>query len=180
MINACKTEWKPILGYEGLYEVSNKGDIRKCNGEPRLLDYDKDGYPRVSLWKNGKSKTFTVHRLVAQSFVENPNPTALNQINHIDEDKKNNFYMNLEWCDNLYNRRYGTGIGRSAEKNSDEVVATVIKTGEIEHYKSMNDAARQLDGDSGHISDAVNGKRKTAYGRTWKRKQKNQNAPSVL
>lgn len=169
LINACEEEWKPIEGYEDKYEISNKGRVRLVNGEIKAICFDKDGYPRTSLCKDGVQKTFTIHRLVAKAFVENPNPEEYDQINHIDEDKKNCFFLNLEWCNNLYNRRYGTGVQRATEKNSDAVIATVIDTGAKEYYKSMNDAARQLNGDSGHICDAVNGKRNSAYGRTWER-----------
>lgn len=172
-MEACEEKWVPIEGYEDLYEVSNKGRVRKKNGELRIPDHDKDGYPRVTLWDKGKSKTFTLHRLVAKAFVENTNPEKFDQVNHIDEDKNNCFFMNLEWCNNLYNRRYGTGVQRATEKNSDPVIATVIETGEKEFYKSMSEAARAIGGDSGHISDAANGKRKVAYGRVWEHAQKN-------
>lgn len=172
IINASDEEWRPVVGFEGSYEVSNKGRVRNVGGKELSIGYDKDGYPRVSLYANGSNQGYVIHRLVAKAFVENPNPEQFDQVNHIDEDKTNNFFMNLEWCDNLYNRRWGTGVQRAAEKKSDAVVATRLDNGETEFYKSMNEAARELCGDSGHISDAVNGKRKVAYGRKWERAER--------
>lgn len=158
--------WTKIDGYD--YEISDKGRVKSPTGIILQHCYDKDGYPRISLWKNGESKTFTIHRLVAKYFVENPCPEKYDQVNHIDEHKDNNFWMNLEWCDNLYNRRYGTGAKRAGESNSIAVIATVIETGEEEFYKSMTEAAEKVGGDNSHICSCVKGERKTAYGRTWR------------
>ena len=95
-------EFRDIPGYEGLYEVSNLGRVRR-NGKI-LKPYDNDGYLRVDLFKNGIVRKFLIHRLVAQAFI--PNPKNLPQINHKDEDKTNNTVENLEWCDNKYNINY--------------------------------------------------------------------------
>ena len=126
-------EWRPIGGYEGLYEVSNLGRVRsvdryvKSKGESYWLRKgkmlspakDKNGYLKVNLYCNGKCKTINVHRLVAQEFI--PNPDNLPQINHKDEDKTNNRVDNLEWCDAKYNINYGTARIRGKE--------TAIKNG---------------------------------------------------
>ena len=112
--------WRPIVGYEGLYEVSNTGRVRsldryvKCDYEKYRLHKgkvlspgkDKDGYLSVVLSCNGKHKKIAVHRLVAQAFI--PNPDDLPIINHKDEDKTNNRVDNLEWCTVKYNMNYGT------------------------------------------------------------------------
>ena len=109
-------EWRPIEGYEGLYEVSNTGrvrsvdryDNRNCFRKGKVLSpaKDKNGYLKVVLNCNGKCKTINVHRLVAQEFI--PNPDNLPMVNHKDEDKSNNNVINLEWCDVKYNLSYGT------------------------------------------------------------------------
>ncbi len=172
MLDLCSIAyeiWKPITGYEGLYEVSNKGKVRNSEGKILKLCKDKDGYPRLSLHKNGITHTYVVHRLVATAFCYNPSPTNYNHVNHIDEVKDDNFYLNLEWCDNAYNHAYGTCGKRAGDKNSIPVIAKVLKTGEYEFYQSMSLAAEYLKGDNSHISDVVNGKRKTAYGRKWYR-----------
>jgi hypothetical protein len=100
-------EWKPVFGYEGLYEVSNIGEIRHTKGNIKKPTIKKDkhtNYKQVSLWKDGKNKSFLVHRLVAQAFIPNPNNYPI--INHKDEDGTNNCVVNLEWCNHSYNTKY--------------------------------------------------------------------------
>ena len=107
-------EWRPVVGYEGLYEVSNTGRVRSVDRfyyrlhKGKVLSPTKDryGYLTVTLNCNGKSKTIKIHRLVAQAFL--PNPDNLPQVNHKDEDKTNNNVTNLEWCDAKYNVNFGT------------------------------------------------------------------------
>lgn len=112
--------WENIKDFEGLYQVSNLGRVRsldrwtnsKCGSmqlkKGRILKQglNKCGYQLVHLCKDGKGKTYTVHRLVADAFI--PNPQNLKEINHIDEDKTNNRVCNLEWCDRSYNINFGT------------------------------------------------------------------------
>ena len=99
-------EWKNIIGYEGLYEVSNIGNVRNVRRNTLLrLSKNKYGYIQVWLYKNGIKTGLKVHRLVAEAFL--PNPDNLPQVNHLDEDKTNNSVDNLEWCDQKYNVNYG-------------------------------------------------------------------------
>ena len=115
--------WKDIKGYEGLYQVSNYGRIKtlinfnskhsyskkelKERKEKILKEHECNGYLRVTLSKKQKSKHYRVHRLVAQAFI--PNPENKPQINHKDNNRKNNNVNNLEWCTALYNNRYKLG-----------------------------------------------------------------------
>ena len=103
-------EWRDIVGYEGKYQVSSLGRVRSFarSNIPRIIvpHYDKDGYVMYPLFNNGKPTPKKGHRLVAIAFI--PNIKNLPQINHKDEVKDNNRVSNLEWCDNLYNNRYGT------------------------------------------------------------------------
>lgn len=105
-----KEIWKPVVGYEGLYEVSNIGRVKGINTyshkEPIILSQckRKDGYLSVRLSKNNISKSKTVHRLVAMAFI--PNPDNLEMVNHKDENKANNKVDNLEWCTRAYNQKY--------------------------------------------------------------------------
>ena len=127
--------WKPISGYEGLYEVSSFGRVRsldrvvkkKCRGgqtavclyNGKLLKLATNcNYLTVQLNKNGTGKTHAVHRLVARAFI--PNPKSLPQVNHKDENKWNNCVENLEWCDGHYNCTYGTIIERKRQRVSGE------------------------------------------------------------
>ena len=107
-------EWKEIPGYEGLYEVSNKGNVRNVRRNKLLrLQKTNNGYIRVVLSKNRIKTGFQVHRLVALTFL--PNPDNLPQVNHKDEDKTNNSVENLEWCNHNYNNTYGTRIERQSK-----------------------------------------------------------------
>ena len=127
--------WRPIEGYEGLYEVSSYGRVRsldkyvKCDYEKYRLHKgkvlspgkDKDGYLSVVLSCNGKLHLKKIHRLVAEAFI--PNPDNLPQVNHKDEDKTNNRVDNLEWCNRKYNCNYGSRNIRRRE--------TLIKNGYV-------------------------------------------------
>lgn len=96
---------KPIIGWEGLYEISNKGEVYSVRRgkylKPRL---SMDGYKRVCLSKDGKGYEYRVARLVAETFIENPNDKK--QVNHKDYNRTNDWYENLEWCDNYENAHY--------------------------------------------------------------------------
>ena len=100
--------WKPIFGYDGMYEVSDLGRVRsRKRGEWKVMSAKKrrDGYFSVNLCKDGKQKTVKIHRLVAQAFI--PNDNIFNtEVNHIDECKQNNRVSNIEWCDRRYNNTY--------------------------------------------------------------------------
>ena len=91
--------WRDIDGYEGLYQVSNKGRVKSLKyGKERILrpGWKTGGYLFVILCKNGNQSKQRIHRLVAQAFIPNPNNKP--QVNHLDENKKNNCVDNLEWA----------------------------------------------------------------------------------
>jgi hypothetical protein len=102
-----------ILGYEGLYYIEPNGEIysqdrittdgRFCEGRKIKQHTRKDGYYQVDLSKNGTQKFFRVHRLVALTYIPNPNNYPC--VNHIDCNKQNNNINNLEWCTILYNNQ---------------------------------------------------------------------------
>ena len=160
--------WKDIEGYDGLYQVSDKGRVKSVKfGKEKILKpgRDKDGYLLVILSKNGERNTYRVHRLVAQAFL--PNPNDLPQINHKDEVKTNNSVQNIEWCDQKYNHNYGTINQRIAEKCSKPVLQ-FTKSGEfIKEYKSVMDVQRNLGYAQSNISYCCLGKIKSAYGFIW-------------
>lgn len=124
-------EWKSVVGYEGLYEVSNLGRVKSLERiaykgkkhsqlfivPSKILSPKKTkcGYLAAHLSKDGKDCHIFIHRLVAQAFL--PNPEGLPQVNHKDEDKTNNAVWNLEWCSAAYNNAYGTHNERCAEAN---------------------------------------------------------------
>lgn len=106
-------EWRPVVGYEGLYEVSNLGRVKslpKYNyKEARIMKPNeniRDGRQSVILCKSPKDhKRVSVHRIVALAFVSNPH--GYTEVNHKDENPKNNSADNLEWCSRRYNMTYG-------------------------------------------------------------------------
>ena len=103
-------EWRDIKGYEGLYQVSNLGNVRSLHWyggdtiKNRALVNHTTGYLMVSLSNKKKCKPFLVHRLVAEAFIPNPNNYGF--VNHKDENKQNNCVDNLEWCTKSYNAIY--------------------------------------------------------------------------
>ena len=100
--------WKDVIGYEGLYQVSNQARVRNSKGQI-LKQCVKVGkcvyYKYVQLYKDGRYKMKYVHRIMAECFL--PNPNNLPIINHKDEDGTNNRLDNLEWCTVEYNSNYG-------------------------------------------------------------------------
>ena len=124
-------EWRPVVGYEGLYEVSNTGQVINIKTGHILKQHkDKDGYWVLSL-KRDKYKTYFAHRLVAQAFI--PNPDNLPMVNHKDEDKSNCMVDNLEWCDAKYNSTYGTARERMYEaKHRKTILKRELEKRELE------------------------------------------------
>lgn len=172
-----KVLWKPIEGYEGLYEVSSEGRVRSLNyggvkGKVGELSPDLSrGYYRVTLFKEGIRERYLVHRLVAEAFIENPKGLA--EVNHRDEVKLNNRVNNLEWCSRSYNLKYGTRIKRIAQSNrngklSKPIEAVDLISGKVIHwFPSVNEAGRQ-GFNSGNINSCCQGRLKTSQGFIWR------------
>ena len=159
--------WKDVVGYEGLYQVSNLGRVKSIRKDKIMSTplNAKDGYLRVNLKKNGTQKQTLVHRLVEESFVENKN--GFTQVNHIDEDKTNNCETNLEWCTAKYNSNYGTHMRRIIDKLSKPVLC--VELGKV--FKNSVEAARCIGAAKGtatHINRCATGKEKSCYGYTWR------------
>ena len=97
--------WKPILGYENLYNISNLGNVFSIQSKRNIKQTkNSKGYLIVGLCKNKKRKSCLIHRLVAEAYIDNPN--KLPEINHKDENPLNNTITNLEWCTHKYNMNY--------------------------------------------------------------------------
>ena len=176
--------WKDIKGYEGLYQVSNLGNVRsldhirkngktdnhKCLTKGRLLKLavqKESGYLFCVLSKNGNTKGYRVHRLVAETFI--PNPNNYKCVNHKDENKSNNKLENLEWCTHKYNNNYGTKPIRIAKGNSKKVNQYDLKGNFIKQWESLIEAERYLKikKASSTIGACCMKKIKTAYGYKW-------------
>lgn len=160
--------YKPIVGYEGLYEVSNIGNVRTALGKTtksvrhgervwkqRVLKarpLKQGGHLRVQLYKDKKGKDFLVHRLVAQAFI--PNPKNEPCINHKDSDPQNNNVNNLEWCTYAYNNEYS--FQHKEKKNNIFVTLVHKETGEEIEFNSMSKASQFLSHNVGWISNTIN------------------------
>ena len=175
--------WKDIEGFEGLYQVSNLGRVKSLektwicgkggvrHQEEKILKpiSDRRGYLFVNLSKDGKMKHFTVHRLVAEAFI--PNPNNLPQVNHISQVKTCNRADLLEWCDAKYNSNYGTRNERIAEKMTNGKLSRQVYQYSLDGklvavYPSTAECGRQ--GFSfGNVAACCNGIRKTHKGFYW-------------
>lgn len=151
-----------IKGYEGLYKISNRGDVislSKISGFLKLRErimtptVKANKYLDVKLIKNKISKHFYVHRLVAEHFI--PNPNNLPQVNHKDNNPANNNVDNLEWCDNSYNIRYSDIPNKLKELRGDKLEITNIETKEIIIAKSKREAADIINGTDAGIIYAI-------------------------
>lgn len=165
-----KELWKDIPGYEGLYQVSSLGRVRSLNfnhhGYTKILKQSitPRGYRNVSLWKNGIHKVFGVHRLIAMTFI--PNPNNLPEVNHKDENTSNNCITNLEWCSSQYNNTYGTNIQRRSKKLL-KPIACYKNNKLIKQYKSLKEAVIQNGYSYAGLSLCLHNHRKTYKGYEW-------------
>ena len=185
-IEIWKTAIYDGILYEGLYKVSNLGKILSLNyrrtgrAELKTPRKRKDGYSEVQLWKNGEYKNCLVHRLIAETFLDNPE--NLPEVNHKDENKKNNFVFlnedgsvdkeksNLEWKNHRDNCNHGTRNERVAKALSKKVLQ-FSKTGDlIREWESTHECGRN-GFDKGNVSRCCNGKQKTYKGYIWKYKE---------
>lgn len=153
--------WKEVDGYEKLYRVSNFGNVYSCISGITLKPVSlKKGYQVVKLFRHKKGRTHYIHRLVATNFIDNPN--SLKEVNHKDENKRNNKVDNLEWMTTKQNSNYGS----RNKKLSKAVIAENILTGEKIIFESMHDAER-LGFDNSNIAKCCKGKLKKHKGYKW-------------
>jgi hypothetical protein len=181
--------WKPIIGYEGLYEISNLGRVKSLpkkskspTGHPsirkqmiRKQNYDKAGYLICGLNNECTHKNIKVHRLVAIAFI--PNPENKSEVNHKKGIKTDNRDTELEWVNRLENQRhswdnlnrqsaYKGKLGKynhlSKKVNQYDLIGNLIKK-----WDSMADIERQLGFSHGHISKVCRGVYKQCYGFKW-------------
>lgn len=152
--------WKDIKEYEGLYIISDKGEIKNKMGQLKKLNIAKNGYVIVDLYKNNIRHTYLVHRLVAQAFIDNP--YNLDLINHKDGNKQNNCIENLEWCDYSYNLKHA--IKNNLRRENYEYASVLSKEEVLEIPKMVKwglskcEIARALNVNIGAIKDIFKGK----------------------
>lgn len=175
--------WRPVKGYEGIYEVSDLARVRsldhyvECDtkagyhlkrffkGKILVPKKDKNQYLFVNLSVNRKIKAARIHRLVAEAFI--PNPDNLPCINHKDENKQNNLPSNLEWCTVLYNNRYGTKREKISKRHSRRIEQLTLDGQHIAYFDSARQAGKMLGMFESSIRNVVRGKQKSAHGYRW-------------
>lgn len=153
-------EWRDIEGYEGLYQVSDEGEVRVLGGRKGATDKRLQhlkvrgcGYVYANLSKKGKASQIGVHRLVAKAFI--PNPENKPQVNHKNGIKTDNRVENLEWVTQEENMSHSHKIGLhddDTKNRSIPVIATDLRTGETTEYPSAREAARHLNISQGTVS----------------------------
>ena len=170
-----KEVWRDIADYEGLYQVSNLGRVKslercvqrknkttlKVKEKIIKVGITKDGYFRVKLSKQGISNNFSVHRLVAEAFI--PNPDKLPQVNHKNEfEKWNNKVDNLEWCTQQYNIRFSRSVG----VNQFDLKGNLIK-----EWNCIKEASKYTNIPSSNIVRCCQNKLNMAGGFKWEYKK---------
>lgn len=150
--------WKDVVGYEGLYKVSNFGNVYSVRSDKQLKHgKNRGGYLFVVLCTNGKPKQLKVHRLVSIAFL--PNPDNKPQVNHIDENKTNNNVCNLEWSTAEENSNYGTRNQRLSKK-----IRVIYQDNTYEVWDSATAFAREFGINQRHVNAVIRGRQKTTHG----------------
>lgn len=180
--------WKDVIDYEGLYQVSNLGHVRSLDhyvahsyggvalhrGRLKKVSFDGN-YLNVTLSKDGKTRTFRVHRLVAAAFI--PNPDACKCVNHIDGNKRNNVVSNLEWCTHRQNTQHAINHGlitfentgftswpKESREHYSKIRKKAIVRSDGKQYKCTADAAADLGVTYSAVSHVLRGLEETCRG----------------
>ena len=168
-------EWRPVVGFEGLYEVSSDGRVRRSLSAPvsrstypgRELNPDySTGYARLSLTRDRKCHRLQVHRMVARAFLGEARPFA--HVNHKDGDKKNNRVENLEWCSSQDNTRHAWNFGLCAPNSGESHGMSKLTTRDVEVIRGARARGIALS----NIADVFGITESTvshiALGKTWR------------
>lgn len=175
MTSNAKEIWKDVVGYEGLYEVSNLGNVRSVDfqGKKRIRLLKQatigDGYLHVNLCKNGVHKTGYTHRLVAQAFISNPERKPV--VDHINTIRTDNRLENLRWVTQRENVNHPITHKRNADAQHYKAVCQYSLSGIlITEFKGIRIASRETNTNRVNISKCCKGMAKSAGGYIWKYK----------
>ena len=178
--------WKDIPGLEGYYQASNLGRVRSVTHDRVVNVFNKavvtkkvkgrvlsikgknnKGYYVFNITVDGKRKTLMLHRVIANTWL--PNPNNLPCVNHKDEDTNNSCVFNLEWCDVSYNNAYGTAVKRAAIKRSKPVIQCTKEGAFVKEWESVTQASEELNISANSICAVCKNKKSylTAGGFKW-------------
>lgn len=181
--------WKPVNGYEGIYEVSNKAEVRSIdryvngvNGSMRFIKgkliiphINNNGYLLCDLYKENKRKNYLLHRIVAEAFI--PNPQNYEVVNHKDNVRTNCLPSNLEWCNMSYNHKYSYDYNNRKEKMnwrkgkenklSKPIIMKDLNGKFIKRFDSISCADRYTGISNNRIVACLKGRTKTCGGFLW-------------
>lgn len=170
-------EWRAVVGYEGLYEISNLGRVKRCENQ-RLLKHlpHHQGYYLISLYRNGVGEFKLLHRIIAEAFI--PNPENKPCIDHINTIKSDNRIENLRWVtqkDNMNNPitkkkmsdSFNTELQRESQPSRSVDMLSMNNDYE-QTFKSISEASRFVNGNVAAIHRCCCGKQNYAYGHKWK------------
>lgn len=163
--------WKDIPDYEGIYQASNLGNIKRIETQRILKKYvnKTNGYAYIHLSKHNKTKVLRVHRLIAKTFIENKNNKPY--VNHKDGNKLNNNINNLEWCSqkeniqhaiNVLHKDYSKNVYIMIKKNEKKV-----KRSDGKIYNSIKEAKKDMNNMNAHIVEVCQKKLKKTCGYGW-------------
>lgn len=177
-----KERWKDIRGYEGLYQISNNGEVKSLGRQITLFGkgpksrvmYRKDrilkngidnaGYKYVNLAKNGVNKTVSIHRLVAEAFLSNKK--GLRDVNHKNGDKLDNRVCNLEWTTHSDNIKHSYDVlKRNRERQALRRKVMCQESGRI--FRSIKEAATYCNVSTTTITACIKGKKRSINGTHW-------------
>lgn len=167
---SMKEEWKSVVGYEGLYEISNLGRIKSLNfdGTKReriMSPYLVHGYSRIRIFKNSKPRSVGVHRLVAEAFIANPDNKPY--VNHINGDKSDNRAANLEWCTQSENTIHSYRVlMNKASGGREKKKVMLVETGQV--FESIKEASKMTGHNRTSIISCCKGRYKTVNGMHWR------------
>jgi hypothetical protein len=180
-------EWRDLVGYEGLYLISNNGKLKsldkvipyidgrmkhmkgkmlkQCRAKTPGRSEDDTGYLQSRLTKNGKSKAWNVHILVARTFIPNPENKPI--VNHKDGNKLNNYISNLEWA--TYSENNQHAYDNNLKSDNTPVLKINLDNGDvIDRYNSIHEAGRKNNINKSNIHSVCNNKRNHAGGFNWR------------